>query len=462
MNSQTNRDENGSGKRVFSMRFVLASTFGALVALSVGIVLFMSVDSNLNNTFSLLNERAESLITGMEDEIRQETGRTELSVQTFASLYANGTIENLEQAEVEPVFRTILTTEPAVEALFLYRTDGTLLYLRRDPEDKIESFSPNWFSSEAKASLVDQLTGNFDEPKWGQPVKIGPVLFNFVFLPLVRDGQNNGYIVAAVGRYVVNRIIARIGRSNFTTAFVLDANNNVIAYSADPELLRGRSDYPLAEFPDKTLADYLNAESTDRFRKALRSGILVKETEGRQGYVYITKTLAGASGNPYTLGAYFKKSDIGAEVFRAIRTFFVGILGLLVAVLVAFLLGRRISLPMVAIAKTARQLSAFDIDGLKPLPGSRIREINDQAEALNNVRRAMREFARYVPRPLVARLIRSGVDRIPTVEREITIMFSDIVGFTSLSEHMNAADTARILNDFFEMQCQEIEASKGT
>ncbi|MGI9401094.1 MAG: adenylate/guanylate cyclase domain-containing protein, partial [Rhizobiaceae bacterium] len=206
----------------------------------------------------------------------------------------------------------------------------------------------------------------------------------------------------------------------------------------------------------------LEANKAERFRKASRSGISVVESEGRDGNVYITKELTGVSGNSYVLGAYFSKSDVGQQVFRAINTFFVGFAGLILAVIVAYLLGRRISAPMVEIAKTARKLSAFDIDGLEPLPGSRIREIDNQAEALNNVRRAMREFARYVPRPLVERLMRSGEDKIRTVEREITIMFSDIVGFTSLSERMNAVDTANILNEFFNMLCKEIEARNGT
>ncbi|MGI9402183.1 MAG: cache domain-containing protein, partial [Rhizobiaceae bacterium] len=240
-------DKNKSRKWSFSMRFVLAGTFGALVALSVGTILFMSVDSNLNNTFSLLNERAETLISSMENDIKRETERTELTVRTFASLYENGTITELDRENVEPVMRTILSTEPAVEALMVYKTDGTWIDLSRNPRGEIGTFNRNWLSENAKSSFETQLTGDFEKPKWGQPVRIGPILFHFVYLPLNRDGETQGYILAAVGRFVINRLIAEIGRTNDTTAFVLDENNNVIAYSKNPQLLRGRPSYPLSE-----------------------------------------------------------------------------------------------------------------------------------------------------------------------------------------------------------------------
>jgi adenylate cyclase len=62
----------------------------------------------------------------------------------------------------------------------------------------------------------------------------------------------------------------------------------------------------------------------------------------------------------------------------------------------------------------------------------------------------------------VQRLLRSGAEATRTVEREITILFSDLVGFTRLSERMNAADTAATLNSHFDLLCREIEISGGT
>jgi adenylate cyclase len=47
-------------------------------------------------------------------------------------------------------------------------------------------------------------------------------------------------------------------------------------------------------------------------------------------------------------------------------------------------------------------------------------------------------------------------------EAELTVMFTDIIGFTPLSEHMPPADVATMLNRHFEMLNACIEAEGGT
>ena len=81
---------------------------------------------------------------------------------------------------------------------------------------------------------------------------------------------------------------------------------------------------------------------------------------------------------------------------------------MLLAVIAAVMLGTKISRPMNAVAEAAEQLSKFELDSIQPLPRSRILEVDHQADALNRTRVAMAEFSRYVPKPLVARLLRTG------------------------------------------------------
>ena len=75
----------------------------------------------------------------------------------------------------------------------------------------------------------------------------------------------------------------------------------------------------------------------------------------------------------------------------------------------------------------------------------------------------LRWFERYVPKTLVSRLMRvQGRNAVVSHQREVTVLFTDIVGFTGLSERMSATQVADLLNDHFSLLAACIEAEGGT
>ena len=58
--------KSGDGRRRFSVATILALSFGALVLVSVGSVLALTVGANYRNTFDLVGSRATLLIEGMD------------------------------------------------------------------------------------------------------------------------------------------------------------------------------------------------------------------------------------------------------------------------------------------------------------------------------------------------------------------------------------------------------------
>ncbi|HSV52257.1 MAG TPA: adenylate/guanylate cyclase domain-containing protein [Burkholderiaceae bacterium] len=73
-------------------------------------------------------------------------------------------------------------------------------------------------------------------------------------------------------------------------------------------------------------------------------------------------------------------------------------------------------------------------------------------------------FSRFVDPRIVANLSESdGVAEAQvSASREITVLFSDIRGFTSLSEHRQPEEIVRMLNRYFEMQVEVIFRHHGT
>ncbi|MER9861806.1 adenylate/guanylate cyclase domain-containing protein [Mesorhizobium sp. M0185] len=109
------------------------------------------------------------------------------------------------------------------------------------------------------------------------------------------------------------------------------------------------------------------------------------------------------------------------------------------------------------------RVADFDLDGVTPLPRSRVLELDNQASAFNAMLIGLRAFSTYIPRSLVAKLVRTGEIGIAEPrEAVVTVMFTDIVGFTTLSEQMDAAAAARLLNHHFAILCGAVDAHGGT
>ncbi len=444
----------------YSLQLILALAFGSLVAVSVGAVLLVSVGANFRNTYSLLNERAILLITRMEQAIRQETARSEQSVTGLAKMFSSEGYQGADPANRIAAMRAILATDDSIEGLAYIGADGRSDGLIRN---RAGGFSPLSQSSlPALSVLVTGESQTGTNARWGEPFLIDGAMFHNVSAVSAQSNVINGAVIAILGSSTISEVISTIGRNNDATVFVLNAANEIIGHSVLTELLGKRNSIPLVEIEDEALQQMPNAVSSDYFQRAAAQGISVKRSPGLGGWIYITRTLPGYSGKPYTFGAYFGKDDIGEEIKRAMFSLFAGLAGLAAAVIAAATLGKWISAPMARIASTAGQLSDFQIDDIEPLPRSSVKEIDNQTVALNRMHVAIGEFSKYVPRTLVSRLVKLGASASMSVEKEVTVLFTDIAGFTTLSEHLNASQTASLLNEHFDIICPLIESCGGT
>lgn len=81
-------------------------------------------------------------------------------------------------------------------------------------------------------------------------------------------------------------------------------------------------------------------------------------------------------------------------------------------------------------------------------------------QASGNLERLQRSFGRFAPEEIVERVIASGVSTSGE-RKEITVLFSDLVGYTSLAESIDPDVLVRILNGYFERMSQAITENRG-
>ena len=108
------------------------------------------------------------------------------------------------------------------------------------------------------------------------------------------------------------------------------------------------------------------------------------------------------------------------------------------------------------ITRESLKMNAFDFSPAKP--HSAFRDVNEVLESLEKAKTAMRVMGKYAPVDLVRRLYRDKKEPVLGGELlEISIMFSDIKGFTSVSEMLPPNELAHVLGLYLEELSQIIQ-----
>lgn len=95
--------------------------------------------------------------------------------------------------------------------------------------------------------------------------------------------------------------------------------------------------------------------------------------------------------------------------------------------------------------------------------GELTRAFNEMGEALQQKERIQSAFGRYVSDYVLAQLIESPEgEEVAGTEREVTVVFADIRGFTRISEGMKAHDVVALLNEILQLLSDRVLARGGT
>ncbi len=133
----------------------------------------------------------------------------------------------------------------------------------------------------------------------------------------------------------------------------------------------------------------------------------------------------------------------------------------LAGILVALLISRRISRALTALTADANRIGDLDFQS-RPLTHSWISEINTLARALSSARDAIKTFAVYVPRELVRKIVASGQDEAgAAVRREVTVLFTDIRDFTTISEQHSPEAVVDMLSAYFQAMNVVVQRHNG-
>ncbi len=163
-----------------------------------------------------------------------------------------------------------------------------------------------------------------------------------------------------------------------------------------------------------------------------------------------------------TMVAADENQFLGSVIRNARMTVITGFGALLTATLVAFFLAARMARPLAAISADLARVAQFDL-ARQPPAQSLVREITVVGESVERMKAGLRSFSKYVPTTLVRRLLAHGQEaELGGSERELTIFFADLAGFTSISEQLTPAETVETMREYFELATVAVETHEGT
>jgi adenylate cyclase len=304
------------------------------------------------------------------------------------------------------------------------------------------------------------------------PVSVGPyatATTNALALTLAMPMQKNPEVIVGVDVLLqtVSKLLAKEMVSSNARGYVFDAEKNLIVHSDPGEMEKLLT---LLSTPSKIARDLvairdpvLDAVKRLDWSSSSTDGKIVRYSMNGIDYVAQISAVSFSGmmrGNTIVITAPL--SDFTGENETLLRkTLLVALAFLAAGILAALLIARLISDALFSLAGNARRMGDLEFSGFEKVH-SRVLEINMLSAALASASEAMKSFALYVPRELVRRIIASGQAIASKATRQdVTVLFTDIRDFTTISELHSPEEIVDMLSVYFELMNETVEAHNG-
>ena len=454
-------------KAPVQITLLLTLAIGGLVGLSVGAVLYSTAKANYQNTMSAFANAATLHLNTIELGVRNHLFPAEEILHHMQHLASEGELDNRTNPELILLLKGVLAAPHQISGIELWDTKQQGLHVSHH-DDSGFHVEEEHETDAREIDIMSSLAKQFTHIHWDAPYYHEGETVILAYSRLDNRSQHIGSASTGVSITELSELIGQLGNDQNMTAFISDGKQNILAHPdlLDPTVLENISPnetlLPISGLKTTLLKNLL--DSGREARPPRDDGFVIRRLKGKDGgHFLFSKTLKGFSPTPWTVGVYTPASSIDQPIKRMQKSIFIGLGLFLLSILASIFLARKIAMPIKNISQASAKIERMEINQVQELPPSLIKELNDQANSFNRMLQALHWFNSYVPSRLVKQLISGDGQRLVQTRAEIlTVMFTDIKGFTGLSESMSPKATAEMLNEHFEMINQCIEMTEGT
>ena len=468
---------------------------GALVAVTVGVSLYLGLASATENTRRLMAQGAETLVDSLERRLESQLQPVAYQARWMVDQIERGDVKLDDPATIDAFLLGGLSATQRLSGLGIVNSKGQIRGWENPSKQLIVD---DWSDRPQVIEWLNEVASRTG-PAWQAP-SWAPVLEETIVrhdTPIRIEGAYAGIFSQAVSVSDLSRYLASAGARTGNIPFILYDRNYVLAHpwlmdwSPDPS----EHDQPLVTLHD--LGDPVLERIWTPDEQALFLLEDMSETSasgaavGDEYYVFLYRDLLRYGPAPWTIGVYVdvgtsdvlewlgqivrsiltgafhERSSEGDEFERLVASALVGLAVFVGSVALAAWFGTRASRPVKAIAAAARSVELQRFDRIEELPPSRVVEFDDANRSFNRMVAGLKEreliretLGRFVPADVARTLLSEGGELTPR-QSEATVLFCDLAGFTSLTETLGADGIVPLLNEYFESMVEILERHRG-
>jgi class 3 adenylate cyclase/HAMP domain-containing protein len=332
---------------------------------------------------------------------------------------------------------------------YYFCKDGRIAY---DPTSESDDKYLYWFWD------WYQIPKELDRPMWSEPYfdeGSGNIIMSSFSVPFYRSAggkkEFQGIVVADLSLMWLEKVVAAAKISAGGYAFLISPNGVFVTHP-DPRLIMRQSIFGIAEAKHDA---HLRQIGRDMIRGGEALVPITDFMSGKKAWLYY----APLPSTGWSLGVIFPEDELYAPVEALHRKILlIASLGLVFLAAVIIILSRTITKPLRLLARNTAVIAQGDFSATVPETGAR--EIAHLAQSFNSMGRQLTDyiakrdfirdtFGRYVTQEVVKRLLedRDALE-MGGKTQELSILMSDLRGFTALTADMHPEQVIIFLNRY--------------
>jgi len=482
----------------FSIRTILLAGVTSLIVVLVSVIMVSSYMRSEEALVRLARNIMSNITEYTVDKTESFLSPAMEAADLVRKLTSSSILHQQDSKQMAHFFYNQLTVYPHFAGIYIGKPDGSFVYVSRDSSRvpngfRVKSISVQRGSRDVDLTYCDEAFKKIDSlkdtadaydprerPWYRSAIKTDELVWTpaYLFFTSQQPGvtaaravySEQGEYIGVVGIDIeigelssfIDRL--RIGREG--KAMIIDQQGKLIAFPDVEKIKKLNEDGNVAlatvdEMNDPvSSAAFASLKSEGGRENHLAGPVFTRFESGGVAYHAMFTPFKNPKW-PWLFGVYMPEKDFLAELKnnQVVNGVTAAIISL-VAIMLVLLLSSRIKDVFRLLTEQFEAVRNLDVQG-DIEARSKIIEVKNLSEDFNQLKKSLRLVEQYVPKEVIRSLLSD--QNTPDKEvRNLSVLFTDIDGFSAIAEKISAQQIIDDLNEYFEEIARSVHECDGT